>query len=197
MKKILLIGGGGHAKSCIDVIESTKKYKIVGIIDNKLKNGTKVLRYKVIGNDKNLKELIKNTQFAYISVGKIDAEDKRSVIYKKLIKIGFKFPKIISKYAYVSKNVKIGAGTMVHHGVIINSNVQIGKNCIINSRSLIEHDVVIRDNCHISTSATINGNVKIFENTFIGSGSIVKNNLKINKNSFIKMGSILKKWARW
>ena len=34
MKKIILIGAGGHCKSCIDVIEEEKKFEIVGIIDN-------------------------------------------------------------------------------------------------------------------------------------------------------------------
>ena len=35
--KLALIGGGGHAVSCIDVIEKTNKYKIVGLVDDKSK----------------------------------------------------------------------------------------------------------------------------------------------------------------
>ena len=57
MKKIILIGGGGHALSCIDVIESEKKFKIVGIVDGNLKKGKKILNYKVIGGDKDLKKI--------------------------------------------------------------------------------------------------------------------------------------------
>ena len=37
MKKIILIGAGGHCKSCIDVIEIQKKFKILGLVDNKKK----------------------------------------------------------------------------------------------------------------------------------------------------------------
>ena len=37
MKKIILIGAGGHCVSCIDVIEMQRKFKIVGLIDNKKK----------------------------------------------------------------------------------------------------------------------------------------------------------------
>ena len=54
MKKLILIGAGGHAKSCIDVIESTQKFKILGFIDNKK---IKDLKYDVLGNDKYLKYL--------------------------------------------------------------------------------------------------------------------------------------------
>ena len=49
MKKIILIGAGGHCVSCIDVIEMQRKFKIVGLIDNKKKNF--LLNYKIIGND--------------------------------------------------------------------------------------------------------------------------------------------------
>ncbi|MBI4309254.1 MAG: acetyltransferase, partial [Candidatus Omnitrophica bacterium] len=34
-KNLILIGGGGHCKSCIDVIESENKFKIAGIVDTK------------------------------------------------------------------------------------------------------------------------------------------------------------------
>ena len=37
MKKILLIGGGTHFNSCIDVINSQKKFKILGFVDKKKK----------------------------------------------------------------------------------------------------------------------------------------------------------------
>ena len=35
MDELIIIGSGGHALSCIDVIERENKYKIAGIIDNK------------------------------------------------------------------------------------------------------------------------------------------------------------------
>ena len=38
MKKILLLGNGGHAKSCIDLIENSGNYKIVGIISKNKKD---------------------------------------------------------------------------------------------------------------------------------------------------------------
>ena len=35
MKKIILIGDGGHAHACMDVIEQCKKYSIAGFIVKK------------------------------------------------------------------------------------------------------------------------------------------------------------------
>ncbi|MDQ0969199.1 FlaA1/EpsC-like NDP-sugar epimerase [Flavobacterium sp. W4I14] len=43
-QKIVLIGGGGHCKACIDVIEETGEYEILGILDQKENIGKKTLR---------------------------------------------------------------------------------------------------------------------------------------------------------
>ena len=47
MNKIILIGGGGHCKSVIDVIEQEARFEIAGIIDKPELLGTKILGYPV------------------------------------------------------------------------------------------------------------------------------------------------------
>ena len=194
MNKIILIGAGGHAKSCIDVIEKTKKYKIIGLIDNKLSVGTKVLGYKVIGTDSELKYLFKrDIKFAHIAIGSIKDSSLRKYLFVKLSEIGFKFPVIISPQALVSKYCYIDAGTIIMNHVIINTDVKIGKNCIINNKALIDHDCYIDDHSHIATSVTINSTVKIGKLCFVGSGSIIRQNITVQDSSFVNMGSIVLK----
>ena len=104
MKKILVLGTGGHAKSCIDVIEKQKKFRILGIIENKQSNKKVFMGYPVLGNDKDLLSLKKKCSNVLIGVGQIRNPNLRSNIFLKLKKIGFNFPVIISPKAYVSKN---------------------------------------------------------------------------------------------
>jgi len=183
MKKIILIGAGGHCVSCIDVIELGKKFSICGLIDNG--NKKKLLDYKIIGRDSDLKNIFKKVQYAFITLGQIKDFKIREEIFNKILKIGFIIPSIISPLSYVSNKAIVGEGSIVMHGAIINAGAKIGKNCIINSKALVEHNVTIEDNCHISTGATINGDSEIKKNTFIGSCSVIKQNIKIEKNSFI------------
>ena len=192
MKKIILIGAGGHATSCVDVIESTKKFKILGFISESQKKNQKFLGYKILGNLKDLKKIKLKTKNLHIGFGSIYNQKKRHQIFIKLKKLGFLFPKVISPIAYVSKNSIVGEGTMVFHNATINANVSIGKNCIINTKANIEHDCIIRDNCHISTGAILNGSVFVEADSFVGSGSVIREGKKIKKNSFIKMGHIFK-----
>lgn len=189
---ILLIGGGGHCKSVIDVIELENRFNIFGIVDKKELIGKKVLGYEIVGSDEDLVELFTKCKNAFITVGQIESSQLREKLFNRLKKIGFTFPVIISPLSYISKHSKIDEGTVIMHGVIVNADVKIGKNCIINSKALIEHDTIIESFCHISTGAIINGGVKVGENSFIGSNATTKQYIKIESNSFIKAGSIVK-----
>ena len=190
MGKILLIGGGGHCRSVIDVIEQENKYKIAGIIDKKELIGQKVLGYEIIGCDEDLEKLFDSYKFAVITIGHISSNDLRIKLFNTLKQIGYELPVIISPLAYVSKHAHINEGTVIMHQALINANSTIGKNCIINTKALIEHDCIIEDNCHISTASVLNGGVKVKENTFYGSNATSKQSATIK--GFIKAGSIVK-----
>jgi len=192
MKDILLIGGGGHCRSCIDVIEEEKKYNIAGIVDNNIPLGTDVLGYKIIGNDSDLEVLRSSYSYAFITVGQIKNASVRKKLFEFAVKLGFDVPRIVSPRAFVSRHATIDKGTIVMHDALINASASIGKNCIINTKTLIEHDATIKDHCHISTGAIINGSVLVGEESFIGSGTITHHNTSITNNCVISAGTIIK-----
>ena len=189
--KLLLIGSGGHANSCVDVIEQEGKFEIAGLVGNSNQVGTRLLGYEVVGSDTDLESLFAEFEFALVTIGHIESAKSRIQLFNKIQSIGFKVPTIKSKSAYVSDHASIGDGTIVMHDVIINSGAEIGKNCIINTRSLIEHNVKVSDHCHISTGAVVNGGVQIGSGTFIGSRSVIRNNLLIGDECLVGMGTIL------
>lgn len=188
--KLILIGAGGHAHSCIDVIEQHGLFQISGLIGFSEQMHTTHLEseYSVIGDDDDLLDLSKNHEYALITVGHIKTADHRISLYQKVKDLNFQLPTIIAPTAYVSRYAKIGIGTIVMHGAIINAGARIGNNCIINSRALIEHDAYIGDHCHISTGAILNGNVVVGAGSFIGSGSIIKQAVCIGDGCVVGMG---------
>ena len=188
MKKILLIGGGGHCQSCIDVIEDEGTFYIEGIILDKLKNSKALNGYPILGDESSLSKYMKKTKNILIAVGQIKNFNIRKKIFTKLKNLGANFPIIKSSRAYLSKYSRLGEGTILMHGSIVNSNSQIGSNCIINTNALIEHGSLIGDHCHISTGAIINGEVTVGSGSFIGSGAIIRQNVKIGKNVIIGFG---------
>jgi len=191
-KEIVLVGGGGHCKSCIDVIESIDLFRIKGILDLESKIGDKILNYPVIGTDSLIPDLIKENVLFLITMGDVGNPEKRIELYFKVINQGGTLPVIISSKAYVSKYARLGSGTIVMHHAMVNVSAAVGKNCIINTKALIEHDVVIGDHCHISTGAIVNGGTEIGSFTFFGSNAVSKQYISVQENTFIKANSIVK-----
>ncbi len=189
MNPIILIGGGGHCISCIDVIEKTGLYQIVGILDLPEKIGQKVLDYSIIGTDKEIERFTPECSDFLITVGQIKSAELREKIVNKVKAAGGKLPVIISSLSYVSKHAIIEEGTIVMHHALVNAGATIGKGCIINSKALIEHEASIGNYCHISTGAIINGQSNISDYCFIGSNTVVANNTNVTLNSIIAAGS--------
>ena len=192
--KLILIGGGGHCKSCIDVIEQENKFIIAGIVDVNT-SISDLLGYPLLGHDEDLAMLKLSYDYALITTGQIKTPAIRIRLLDYAKSLGFKLPVIISPRAYVSKHAKIGHGTIVMHDALINAGALVGDNCIINTKSLIEHDAVIENNCHISTGAVINGGVIVKQGSFVGSNAVTKESVKTNEKDFIKAGSLFKGYA--
>ena len=184
MFKIIIIGGGGHTLSCIDAIQSHKKFSFAGVILKDKKDKTKY-NFNVLGYENDLKNLRKKYKYALVGIARVRGCKTRHFLYNVLKKNKFVLPIIKSKFSHVSLNAKISEGTIIMHGAIINSKAKIGKNCIINNGSIIDHGATIGSHTHITTGVIINGDAKIGEQNYIGSGTVVHHGIKINDKNII------------
>lgn len=188
-EQIILIGGGGHCKSCIDVIEQEDKYKIAGIVDQPEKLHANILGYEIIATDSDLPLLAKEFSNFMIAIGQIRSARKRILLFNRLRELGGHFPVIISPLSYVSRHASISEGTIIMHHALVNAEAKIGKNCIVNTKALVEHDAVIEDHCHIATGGIVNGGVKIKSGTFFGSNAVSAEYTEIGQDSVIGCGA--------
>lgn len=188
LPSILLVGAGGHARACIDVIEHEGRFAVAGLIGLASEVGSTVLGYPVLGSDEDLPVLTERFGRALIAVGQIKTSAARERIFSRLMELGCTMPTIVSPRGYVSRHAQVGMGTIVMHGAIVNAAAVVGQNCILNSHSLVEHDAVIGDHCHVSTNVAVNSGVRVGEGTFIGSGTSVRQGLTIGARCVIGMG---------
>ena len=190
---IILIGAGGHASACIDVIEQENRFSIVGLIGIETDLAKKCLPYEVIGTQNNLKSFLEKSQYALITIGHSKGLEYRGKLFVQIASMGYKIPSVISPLSYLSKYSNVGNGTIVMHGAKINAGGNVGDNCIINTGALVEHGSQIGSNCHISTGVIVNGDVRIGSGTLIGSGAIIKEGVTIGSNVRIGMGVTVRK----
>ncbi len=191
MKELILIGGGGHCRSCIDVIEAQDLYRIVGILDLPQQLGGDLCGYPVIGSDTDLPGLVGARRSFLITLGQIKSPARRIELFELLRKVGGRLATIVSPRAHISRHAQIGPGSIVMHDALVNTGARIGANCIINSKALVEHDAIIGDHCHLSTGSIVNGAAEIGAGSFFGSNAVTHQGIRIGAQSLIAAGALV------
>ncbi|MBD5163304.1 MAG: acetyltransferase [Bacteroidales bacterium] len=190
-KPLILVGGGGHCKSVIDIAECAAR-EIKGILDLPDTVGSKCLSYEVIGTDDDIPKYASGCEFL-ITLGFIGDPQRRKVL-SQLIRNGDGQLAILeSPKAHISAYAQVGEGTVICHNVSVNADARIGRNCILNTACNIEHDVVLGDNVHVSTGAMLNGGVYVGSDVFIGSGAVICNGVHITDGCVIGAGCVVTK----
>lgn len=186
---ILLVGAGGHALACIDVIEAQGRFCIRGLLGSPAEKGGQRLGYPVLGSDEDLPALAQPGSHALVCVGQIKTPEPRMRLFARLRELGYTLPAIVAPTAWVSPHARIGAGSIVMHGAIVNAGAEVGENCIINTRALVEHGARVGDYCHVSTGALLNGDVEVGAGSFIGSGSQLKEGVRVGQRCIVGFGA--------
>ena len=193
MQKIIIIGGGGHAKVLISILKKLSSYEITGYTD--MTNCGDILGIKYLGTDE---EIFENKNFEKISlavlgIGQIKNFNFRKKIVERYLANGYNFPAIISPDAIINEDVKIGNGTVLMDWVIINSGTEVKDFSIINTGVIVEHDCTIGSYTHLAPGTVLSGTVNVGNNTLLGTGSVVINNIDITNEVIIPAGSVVRK----
>lgn len=186
---LVILGGGGHGRMCIDIIERNNFLGIKGILDPNIPVGTMIKGYPVLGDSDILLDLYQSgVTNAVIGIGAVTNPLLREKLFRMLKDIGFSLPNLIHPDASVEKTVRMGEGNQILQSAIVGSDVLITDNCIINSGAVVSHESVLESNAHITPGAVLGGDVGIGENTIIGMGSTVYLGKKVGKNVIIYNG---------
>ena len=183
-KKLVIIGASGHGKVVADIAEKNGYEDIIFLDDNK--EIYECNNYPIVGTCRDIQYF---REFDFIIA--IGNSLVRKRITEHLEKVNVNIVTLIHPNSVIAGNVKIGDGTVVMAGTVINSCTQIGKGCIINTCSSVDHDCTIGEFSHVSVGTHIAGNVFIGNNTWIVIGATVSNNVKITNDCTIGAGAVV------
>lgn len=192
MDKIVVIGGGGHAKVLIGVLKKSM-WEILGYTDAHDRGD--ILGIPHIGDDGVLPEFLRKHEHcrAAVGLGKVDISSARNRLQQENQALGFVFPTIVSPAAVVNEEVELGPGTVVFDGAVVNSGAVIGKGCILNTSSTVEHDCRLGDNVHVAPGAVLSGGVTIGTDSMIGAGAVIIQGVTVCEGCLIGAGAIVLK----
>tara|TARA_B110000027_G_scaffold107247_1_gene114079 strand:+ start:421 stop:1059 length:639 start_codon:yes stop_codon:yes gene_type:complete len=187
-ENIIIIGAGQMGELVSNIILRQDKYSVLGFLDKK-NSKKKINGYKVLGNDTLLYKKKLKIKNIVIAVADIKIRFK---IYKKLLKLNYKFPNIIDPSVILDKNVKLKKGIIICMNSVILNKAKINDLTIVGTSVNILHDTKIGKNCVIGGGSVIGANVTCQDNVFIGVGSVFPSKkMTIGENSFISSGSVV------
>lgn len=189
---IIIIGGGGHTRVLIDVLE-TMNARIEGIVtqDESLLN-TSVLGIPVIGLERDFKAdpskvLLVNGVGNRARTG--DSGLKvREAAADRYRNLGFRFATVISPHAVLSRHTVLSEGVQVLHDAVVQPVAYVGAHTIINSAAVVEHDCRIGMYCHIAPGAVLCGNVVVGHHSHVGANSTIVQGLVIGDRVIVAAG---------
>lgn len=179
MKKLIIIGAGGHGKVCADIAKIIG-YNVYFLDDNQKAN------LNIIGNISEYTKYLDCDFFVAIGNNTI-----RRKIFTEIFENNGNIISLIHPQSVLSASVTIGKGSVVMPGVVINSCTEVGIGAIINTCSSVDHDCTIGNFSHISVGAHIAGTVSVASEVFVGAGATIINNVSICSNCTIGAGAVV------
>jgi UDP-perosamine 4-acetyltransferase len=168
-ERVVVVGGGGHAKVLVDVLEQAGGFEIVGFVS--MEEHETLYRYPRLGNDETLPAVFRSgITSAVVAIG----DNKRRQLSIHLLRTyGFKLTNAISPAAIISKWATIGDGAAILPGAVVNADSRLGDGVIVNTNASIDHDCVVGGCVHIAPGANVAGRVRLGEGVLLGIGSSV------------------------
>tara|TARA_B100001287_G_scaffold271747_1_gene272477 strand:- start:306 stop:947 length:642 start_codon:yes stop_codon:yes gene_type:complete len=185
MKRILIIGAGGHSNVIEDTLIELGLFNEIAFLDDKFKDISKTNFFSsnknILGTSKLIYKNELRSKFKYAFVAIADPNTRLKFI-NELEKLEYEIPIIIHPTAWVSKSVSIGIGSIILSQSNIQTGVKGGKGLIINNSCSIDHDSFLGDGVHVAPGVNIAGSVHIGDKSWIGIGASVIENINIGSN---------------
>ena len=190
---IVVYGGGGHGKSVIDLVRAQGQYRVVGVIDDGLKQGVDVMGVPVIGGGDQLPGLVKEgVRLAVNAVGGIGDIASRIQVFQRLLEAGFGFPTIVHPTAFVEPTARLGQGVQVFPHAYIGSDTDVGFGTIVNTAAIVSHDCRLGAYVNVAPGALVAGAVTLDEGVLIGMGVTLNLNVTVGSKARIGNSAVIK-----
>ncbi|MFH2104091.1 MAG: NeuD/PglB/VioB family sugar acetyltransferase [Chloroflexota bacterium] len=189
---LLVYGGGGHAKSVIEMVQQAGGHTLAGILDDNLPAGTLVLGVPVLGTRALLAALSRRgVRQAANGVGGILDIHVRVRVFDLLAESGYSFPALVHPRATLEPSSRIGEGVQVFANAYVGSEAVLAPRCMVNTNAVISHDCEIGEYSHIAPGALLAGHVHVGRRTLVGMGATVHIGVRIGDGVRIGNGAII------
>lgn len=102
-----------------------------------------------------------------------------------------RYPTLVHPRATLAGSTWVGAGSIVHAGVVCTADVAIGRHVVLMPGVVLTHDVDVADGVTLAAGALIAGGVHLDEGAYVGAGALIREGCRIGAGATIGMGAVV------
>ena len=189
MRRLALLGASGHGKVVADVAECIG-WEQVEFFDDSWPAKKRIGHWNISGGSAALIDRISEFDGLIVSIGNCAVRMQKQA---ELEAAGGIFATLAHPSSAVSRYARLGRGTVIMAGAVINADAVIGDACIVNTGASVDHDCELGNGVHVSPGARLAGNVIIGPGTWIGIGAVVRQGIKIGNEVIVGAGAVVVK----
>lgn len=190
---LIIFGGGGHGKTLIELVQASGMFSVMGVVDDNLPVGSRVLGIPVLGTSAILPELYRRgLRLAANGVGGINNVAARLRVFELLAEAGFTCPNLVHPRAVVEHSARLMGGVQVLAQAYVGSDTVVGFGSVINAGAIVSHDCRLGECVNLSPGALLAGGVCVEDFAQIGMGATINLNLTIGRAARVGNGATVK-----
>ena len=182
---IVVVGAGGHAKVCIELLRAMK-IEVAWCVAGSDAPG-QCLNVPVLAGDDHMARL-RAAGYGRLFVA-IGANRLREKLAGMALELGYELVSAVSPHAIISPTARLGAGIAVMAGAIINANAVISDLAIINTGAVVDHDCQVGRAAHVGPQTALAGNVEVGDQVMLGVGCKAIPGVRIGAGAVVGAGA--------
>lgn len=182
---VAIVGASGHGKVVAETALASN-WADVEFYDRAWPGKQQVGRWTIAGDDAALWAELVRKDGVIVAIGD---NRTRLGLLTRLGQSGASLVSIVHPTACISTSARLGQGTVVMAGSIVNADVVVGMGGILNTGCSVDHDCILGDAVHISPGAHLAGDVHVGDCSWIGIGASVRQGVRIGAGVTVGAGA--------
>lgn len=188
MKRLLIVGAGGHGRSVAEAAQVAGGFTVVGFVDDATE-ARQVWAWPVVGAISELPKYRDLADTAIVAIGKNELREK---LCDRLQAANFELATIVHPRAVVSPSARIGAGSAIMAGAIVGTEAELGKGTIVNCGAVVDHHCRVENFGHLGVNAAMAGGSILGRGAWMQAGSALGYGVKVAAWAVLEPGQALR-----
>lgn len=178
---VVLVGGGGHARSVADVVRRLGGI-VLAVVDPGDPEGWDV---DVVSS----LDVLAPEAAAVDHVVCLGDNGRRAVVLGELEVRGRRVGTVVAGSATFGGSAAVGAQVLEHAHV--GPGASLARGAIVNTGAVVEHDVQVGECAHVAPGACVLGGATVGAGTLVGAGAIVLPGVRIGPGAVVGAGCVV------